>query len=287
MNASTITATLAAFRRALTAEKRRAQGIETYLKELTAFASAVDPLAPSDLTRAHIRDYQEDRAHLSAASLNKTLSALRCWVRWAITRDLMPSDPTAGMRRVKDTCDPPRVLNQAALRQLDTLLHGNPGDLRPCTYRRYQRALLLMLYAGVRLTECGGLEWCDVDLDRREVTIPSRIAKGGRARIVPLHSRLISVLDAVPPNERRSLVVGLQASSIPHIFDRWLDRHGIRASPHDLRRTFATELRRRGVDSREIQLLLGHASLATTERYLAVVEVAQRRAVVALPERWD
>jgi len=129
-----------------------------------------------------------------------------------------------------------------------------------------------------------------IDLDVLTLTV--RNAKRGKFRVIPLHDRPVTALKMVPEHEWRGAVCGRadgkvrSYKSLPHIFDRWLKAAGLEISAHQLRHTFATRMLWNGANLREIQRLLGHASLATTERYLAMEIEQKRKAVDTLPDRW-
>jgi site-specific recombinase XerD len=111
--------------------------------------------------------------------------------------------------------------------------------------------LALMAYAGLRRSELLGLEWDDVDLSRRLLRV--RKAKGDRQ--VFRH-----YVDAAGVNERK------------------------RVTPHTLRHVFASELLRAGANLRQIQELLGHKHLDSTQRYTRVNAHELRGAIKRL--RW-
>jgi integrase/recombinase XerC len=129
--------------------------------------------------------------------------------------------------------------------------------------------LALFAYAGLRKSELLGLDWDDVDLERRLLRV--RRAKGGRQRMVPIHPALEPLLldylrfrasDAEP-----ALFVGVQGRRLsPTImaqtFIRYARAAGVtnrkRVTPHTLRHVFASELLRAGANLCQIQELLGH-----------------------------
>jgi integrase len=131
-----------------------------------------------------------------------------------------------------------------------------------------------MLYAGLRISEVSSLLWRDVYLDDRMLVVQR--GKGGRRRELPIHPALLEELLLVPVRRPTWPVVGsiehtpLTPKSMAHIFERWLPKFGIFITAHQLRRTFATQLLRRGATLRDIQMLLGHRSLKTTAAYLGV-----------------
>ena len=144
------------------------------------------------------------------------------------------------------------------------------------------RALLELLYGtGLRVSELVGLSLPDVDLPGRQVRT---IGKGRKERIVPFGAKAAEALAAWLP-ARLALLAGRRVRGEPLFLNarggRLTDRSVRRvllsalsaaevarhASPHALRHSFATHLLAAGADLRTIQELLGHASLATTQKY--------------------
>jgi site-specific recombinase XerD len=160
--------------------------------------------------------------------------------------------------------------------------------------RERDRLLLaLFAYGGLRRSELLGLDWEDVDLERRLIRV--RKAKGGRERVVPLHPGLVPLLLAYQatrtPGGNTALFVGVLGNRLsPTImaaaFRRYAEAAGVarrkRVTPHTLRHVFATELLGAGANLRQIQELLGHKHLDSTQRYTHVSAYQLRGAVKRL-----
>lgn len=159
---------------------------------------------------------------------------------------------------------------------------GVDGELRELR----DRALIELLYgAGLRVGETAALDVRDVDLHRSEVRV---LGKGGKERIVPLPSQTRAALARwierrrrpgllaeplfVSLRSRRSEAARLGVRDMRRVLTRRARAAGLadRVHPHRLRHSYATHLLDMGADLREIQELLGHASLSTTEKYTAV-----------------
>lgn len=289
-----IAGTLDSFAAGLAGRKVRPRTTTTYLKALRRFARSLgsEPTI-ADVSAENIGRYQVARADLAAATIAKDLSAIRSYCRWCIDAGLRVDDPTLRITWPKRIEPIPRCLKQRELRMLDQIL-AVPLPLLDTKKRhvreRERRIILLMLYAGLRLSEVPKLDWRDVDLDTLTLTV--RDGKGGRDRALPIHERVAADLRLTPEKQQRGAVCGhlngrpISYKSVPHVFDRWLKEEGLDISAHQLRHTFATQLLWAGADLRTIQRLLGHASLATTERYLSVEMQQKQQAVSLLPDHW-
>jgi site-specific recombinase XerD len=159
-------------------------------------------------------------------------------------------------------------------------------------WQRNRRAIFLMLYAGLRISEACSLSWREIDLEQGSLMV--RDGKNGKDRIVPINATLFQELQKVPVHERKNIFAvagkrdgtGMKRKGMTHIFDRWLKDMGVDLTAHQLRHSFATQLMEAGVNLREIQELMGHESLETTQRYLMVSSERLRRAVDSLPSEW-
>jgi integrase/recombinase XerD len=290
-----ILGTLESFAATLGGQKNRPRTIVTYRKAVRAFALWLGgDAAIADVTAESIGRYQIARGGRAAATIAKDLSAIRSYCRWCIDAQLRLDDPTLRIVWPRRSEPIPRTLKARELRMLDRILAA-PLPILDKKARhvrqRERRAVLLMLYAGLRLSEVPKLDWRDVDMDSGTITV--RDGKGGKDRALPIHERLASDLAQTPEEAQRGAVCGhlngrpISYKTVPHIFDRWLKGEGLDISAHQLRHTFATQMLWNGADLRTIQRLLGHASLATTERYLAVEMQQKRSAVDLLPDRWE
>jgi integrase/recombinase XerC len=135
--------------------------------------------------------------------------------------------------------------------------------------------------SGLRVGELVGLDWRDIDEELGMVMV--RAGKGNKDRLVPLGEPALDALRAW----RRAMPVAWEANgpvitnlrggrlttrSVEMILQRRIEAAGVTAgvTPHGLRHSFATHMLGNGADLRSIQEMLGHASLATTQRYTHV-----------------
>lgn len=290
-----IVGTLESFGAALAGKKTRPRTIETYRKVVTRFAAWLgDESTLAEISADSIGRYQVTRGALAPATIAKDLSGIRAYCRWAIRAKLRADDPTLELEWPKRSEPIPRALKARELRLLDTILDTPLPALdtkQRHVRQRHNRAILLMLYCGLRISEVPALDWRDVDLD--ECMLIVRDAKGGKDRSVAIHDRVLRNLAETAEDKQRGAVCGklngkpISYKSMPHIFsDRYLGSFGLEISAHMLRHTFAVQLLRAGADLRTIQVMLGHASLETTQRYLALDFDDKKKAIDKLPDRF-
>ncbi len=206
-------------------------------------------------------------------------------------------DPALPLRTPKKREALPDTLTMDELERL--LVQPVRGELWdrhfPGKPERDRLLLALMAYGGLRRAELLGLDWDDVDLSRRLLRV--RHAKGGRQRTIPIHPALAPLFaeyyaTRVPLTEQ-AVFVGVQGSRLHYtqlgqVFRHYVEASGInerkRVTPHTLRHVFASELLRAGANLRQIQELLGHKHLDSTQRYTRVNAHELRGAIKRL--RW-
>lgn len=196
------------------------------------------------------------------------VSAFRMFYRWAIEAELTEVDPTRTLPRVRPTPGVPRPAPEAAI---DAALMA--ADAR--------QHLMLMLGSrhGLRRGEISRIHSNDLMRSPGGWSVLVH-GKGRKERVVPLLPDTADALLERPagwvfPNGKGT---HLSAGHTGVLIGRALPR-GV--TPHQLRHRFATVVYRRTLDIRRLQLLLGHASVATTQRYAAPDEELARQVLAS------
>ena len=209
---------------------------------------------------------------------------VRGYYRWLVRAGHVPRDPWDGIPvpRCRDR-HLPRILRLQELAAIEGAAALEHSELsRVCDVRQMRdRALWAFLDAtACRLGEAQGLDVADLDLDAMEAVVRG---KGGKDRLVPFDEHTRDILSEWLKRGRRrwtkrtggAVFVGRRGgrieASIAEAAVRRVARAGgvtRRVYPHLLRHSTATALHRGGMDLPELQQLLGHASLSTTQMYL-------------------
>jgi integrase/recombinase XerD len=254
-----------------------AKTLEAYKQDLAQFAQALDN---NDLPvrREDVMSFLSHRLRSGAAvsSVTRQVSCLRQFFAWAVRHGHQKENPMVDLQAPAGVKRLPHLLSETEVR----LLLAQPDSNTPLGLR--DQAILEMLYAtGMRVSELVELDLARLNLVRGLVRV---IGKGGKERLVPLGEpaqqsaeRWLKVgrVECRPQTERvfvsrRGLPLSRQA-----VWQR-IRKHardcGISGDihPHRLRHSFATHLLDHGADLRAVQMLLGHADLATTQIYTHV-----------------
>ncbi|GAB0055903.1 Tyrosine recombinase XerC [Candidatus Magnetaquicoccaceae bacterium FCR-1] len=290
----------APFQRHLSAERRYSDHTTTaYLGDLTRFAAFWErhtgqPLNMATLPTVRPVELRAFLAHerkegLSKATLQRRLASVRAWFRFLESTGVLTQNPAALIAAPKLGIRLPRApTEEETARLLDAPLDNAPLSDRemPAWAEARDRAILELLYgSGLRVGEVCGLNRQDVELDFAQARV---MGKGGKERIAPLTMPSVQALrrylrerDQECPFGRGAhdpLFIGvnetgddrrLNPRQIQRLLQGLRRRLGLpeKITPHALRHAFATHLLQAGADLRAIQELLGHASLATTQRY--------------------
>lgn len=152
---------------------------------------------------------------------------------------------------------------------------------------KHRLVLMLLYYAGLRLNEAINLEWEDVDFEKDLIHIKK--GEGQRERNVFLHPKLEQMLLIYGRRECRPILKSnrnkkYNEKTVQQIVRRASERGKVnkRVTPKTLRHSFATHLLESGADIREIQQLLGHKNLRTTQIYSHIASRDIKRLAVLL-----
>ena len=229
------------------------------------------------------------------ASQARTVAALKGFFRFLVENEYLDRNPALVLRTPKKREALPDVLDKRELVRLLQAVERDDVWQRHFAGKRERDRLLLALfaYAGLRRSELLGLDWDDIDLERRLLRV--RKAKGGRQRTLPIHPALaplfIDYLGCRARDPEPALFVGVKGKRLSQTimtqtFLRYARAAGVterkRVTPHTLRHVFASELLRAGANLRQIQELLGHKHLDSTQRYTRVTAHELRGAVKRL-----
>ena len=256
------------------------QTVQTYEESLRAFESYLtfrdNGLSLDSVDTDLIRDWMEslmDKGN-SASTINKNLSALRSFYRFALKRELVKKDPAHAVTGPKKSKPLPQFLREG---EMNRLLDELEWDSSFNNVRA--RTILLLFYeAGLRRSELIGLDDKDIDFEAAQLKVTG---KRNKQRIVPFGAELAETLKdykakrqeefgetsgALFLSDKGERISGAQVYQIVRKYLSMVTSLKKR-SPHVLRHTFATAMLNNGAGLETIKSLLGHESVSTTEIY--------------------
>ena len=246
------------------AESAKERGY-TELKDLSA-----------DALRMHLAKLRHPRSgeRLHPGTIARKQSAFRTFFEWQSRDQAEGINPA----QLLDTPKRPQTLPRALDADAMLAMLGDTSDDGP-RESRYRAALFLLYGCGLRLSEVATLLDRDVDTRERVLRV---LGKGAKERVLPIPERCIPVIEAYKKqrisrpdssyffagrNLGSAISVRTLARDVSLCARRSLGRH---VTPHQLRHSFATHLLSGGANLREIQSLLGHEHLSTTQRYTMI-----------------
>lgn len=270
--------------------------VEAYTHNVSDFAAHIlhssHPKSPSEVTKEDIEEFlvvlYERRT--STATQSRTLCALRTFFKFLLLKGVITDLPTAHISSPKSSRLLPDTLT---IGEIDAMIQSiDPST--PAGHR--DRAIVEMLYScGLRASELTSLRLGDIKWKDGFVSI---VGKGNKQRYVPISREAIRQLrlylecratmttaasgDTIFLNQRGG---GLSRMSVFNIVTRAARDAGITKSisPHTLRHSFATHLLEGGADIRQVQELLGHEDITTTEIYTHITSRHLHEVISSLP----
>jgi site-specific recombinase XerD len=274
---------------------RSLKTIENYDRYLTRFLQFADIKSPKQITDDLVREYRlwlnrqpaSKQDTLKKRTQNYYMIALRAFLKYLASRGVESLAP----ERIELAKVAERHLDLISLDELERLLKAPETDTLQGL--RDKAMLELLFSTGLRVSELASLSR-DLDIDAEEFSVRG---KGEKVRVVFIspaareavknylkkrNEKTHDLEDAMFVNivgdAKKTAPTRLTTRSIERIVKRYAIKAGIskKVTPHVIRHSFATDLLSNGADLRSVQMLLGHANIATTQIYTHVTDKALR-----------
>jgi len=242
------------------------------------------PQDASRIRRPDVLRWMRTTSHLAAGTRRLYTSKVRGFTNWLLRRGVLRKDPFLDVPAPKV----PRAVHRALAAEQALALFA------ACETPRETVAVVLGLHTGLRRAEMTALEVGDIDLRGRTVFV--RCGKGGHQRLLPLSTEAVVVVGRYIASQGlsdgpllRSLNFpqrGIAPATLGDMFRGLAERAGVKVrardgvGTHSLRHTAATNWYEDTGDVLAVRDLLGHESLATTQRYVRGMNVERLRAAV-------
>lgn len=265
----------------VTGRRKRGEITETtardYLPRLDHFARSVgQDRQAARITPKLIEHWREDLAKLAPASQRAYWSTVRQWLRWLVDERVLSSDPMRNMTGPREPRAVPRALRSEQIRAV----------LDSCDDRA-RLIVVLMCQMGLRRAEVAAIRIEDVDRGNRMMLVHG---KGGHERVLPIPPQALSSIEQYigtlagygsgsGPLVRSQTRPwrGVTPSTVGRVMGDVLTAAGVKSRAYDgitghcFRHAAATDMLRVGAHVRDVQSVLGHVSILTTQRYLPLV----------------
>ena len=218
----------------------------------------------------------------SPATLDREVELLKRMLNYAARSQVIKHNPVGHVRLMRRPNTRDVVLTQA---EFEAVYAAAEEPLKPI--------LLVGYETGMRLDEVLGLKWSRVDLKTGQFRLLAEDLKEKKARIVVLTGRIVEALKALPRSLDGHVFInpetGTRWKDIRKIWRRALNGAGIEKDVHfhDLRRSFATNARRRGIPESVVMQMTGHRTRSVFDRYNIVDEGDLEAAVKVMEEKRD
>ncbi len=280
-------------------DEKNASGntLQAYKRDLFKFADYANDLHIEDISDVDSEVIGDFKTHLvskglSSSSVSRTLSSLRGLFQHLISLGICESNPAKAIHNDKSEKKGMSILSS---KEVDLLLsQPDTSDIKGMR----DKAMLEILYAtGIKVSELVGLQVDDVNLQLSFI----RCGDGEKERFIPIYpvaakaislylekSRKLLVTD---PNER-SLFVNIAGDRMTRqgfwkILKSYAEGANIKVSitPHTLRHSFAAHLLENGADIHDIQVILGHSDIASTQRYAQFLKEKMKNSFIKFHPR--
>lgn len=266
------------------ASKRSWQDDEERAKPLKVFFAAkrlreITPMLIEQFKQQRLKTKTLHKRDRSPATVNRELQVLSKVFSMAYDNGLVETNPMRRVHKLREAPSRERYLTDDEEKRLFAILVGRRAHIRPI--------VVVALHTGMRQGEILSLKWEHVDFDQKTIYVAH--TKTGRPRRIPVSKPVEVELRSLKQDASQDEYVfsygrtGLKLTTFRHTWERACKQARISGLTfHDLRHTFATRLRAKGVHEMDIMTLLGHTTLQMTSRYTHAMPQNLRTAVDSL-----
>jgi len=248
-----------------------------YIRDLSEFED-YSKVSENKVTRNHIRgflSFLNDKFNQPITRRRK-LTSLKMYFQFLENEKFIKKDPTKGMPSPKVESKEPQYLTEKEIKKLMTVIDKGRDEV----------IMKTLVETGIRLSELAGLNIEDINIKNKTIKVKR---KGNKEQTIPINQNLNSLLKSFIKNKNQDEPL------IKSIFKKRMSKRRLRIlvkryfkkadinkdhiSVHSLRHSFCVRLLEKDVDLRTIQILAGHSSITSTERYLHVSSERLRKEV--------
>lgn len=255
--------------------------LNQFYQYLSALDASILPRGWGNVTRDHVLSYMLEmkEREYAVSTIARKVAAVKSFFHFLKSQGVIQHSPAEDLESPKVQKHLPSAITPEEVERLLAAPQGSsPASLR-------DRAMLEVLYAtGLRVSELVSLNVGDVDLESGTLRC---VGKGNKERVLPLYERALAFVTDYVQQGRPKLLANdtqeqalflnrrgkrLTRQGLWLIIKRYVQEAGITShvTPHTLRHSFATHMLRGGAGLREVQEMLGHASISTTQIYTQI-----------------
>jgi len=289
--------------------------LNAYKSDLTQFSQFYKDKNLAEVTSEDIRDFLEalqTNHHYKDTTIRRKLATLKIFYSFLEDEGEISDSPTRKIRhKYRTSRRLPKVISTRELKRLLRAAYSDVSRLEKevensrtaqtidlCLYRAYRDRVIIeiLISTGMRIGELVALDLNDINLQQKSILI---FGKGRKERLIYISSNeaFTSIRDYIAYRkgiqaESDALLLNKNSSrlsiySVENIFKKYLKKARIKNhyTPHCLRHTMATNLLNNGADIRQVQEILGHTSIATTQIYTEVSPKQKKKVLMKFNHR--
>jgi len=258
------------------------KSIDVYNRDIREFVHFVKNPAVNRLTRAHIRGFLLclTKKNNQPITRRRKLTSLKSFFKFLENDGLITNNPIKNIPSPKVETKEPSYLTEAEIRKLWQTVKKDKSKFK----ERNKIMVRIFIETGMRLKELTGLNAGDIDNQEKTIKITR---KRNKEQILPINAELNSMLrkfvknrqpdDPLIISNRNKRMTNRRAGITVQKFIKLAKIEKSEISAHSLRHSFCVRLLEKGVNLKSIQILCGHKSIQTTERYLHIADFRLRK----------